>query len=47
MNGIFKVKRKLHFLINSLFYIIFFIAGFIVGGGKFEEINNIINSWLS
>ena len=44
MHEIFKMKRKLHYFINMAFYLLFFIAGFLVGGGKFEKISNIFNN---
>jgi len=47
MNGIFKIKRKLHWLINSIFYLIFFIAGYFVGGGNIENIQKIISNFYN
>ena len=44
MNGIFKAKRKIHYLINMAFYILFFIVGFLIGGGKIEKISDIFNN---
>ncbi len=44
MNEIFKAKRKIHYLINVAFYLLFFIAGFLIGGGKIEKISDIFSS---
>lgn len=33
-----KAKYKLHHLINISFYFITFLLGFLLGGGKFEEV---------
>lgn len=44
MNQIFKVKRKLHYLINCLFYLLFFAVGFLLGGGKIEKISDIFSN---
>lgn len=46
MKNIFKLKYKLHHLINISFYLIFFIAGFIMGGGSIEKIFDIISNML-
>lgn len=43
MKTIFRLKYKLHHLINCLFYIFFFIVGFLVGGGSLEKIIDYIN----
>lgn len=43
MNNIFKIKYKLHHLINVAFYLLFFIAGFLIGGGKIEKISDMFN----
>ena len=42
MHQIFKLKRKIFYLINMAFYLIFFIMGYFVGGGNFEKIKDII-----
>jgi hypothetical protein len=47
MNQMFRLKSKLHRLINMAFYIVFFIAGFIAGGGSFEKISTIISNFIS
>ncbi len=48
---IFKLKRLLHHLINVAFYMIFFIIGFLLGGGNVAKINNlftnIFNNFIS
>ena len=44
MNSIFKLKYKLHHLINILFYFVFFAIGFIMGGGTIEKIISTFNS---
>ena len=46
MHEMFKVKRKLHYLINLAFYLLFFIAGFLTGGGKIEKISDIISNFF-
>ena len=43
MKNIFKFKRKLHYFINCLFYILFFSIGFLIGGGSLEKISSYIN----
>ena len=45
MKTIFKLKYKLHKLINILFYLIFFVIGFVVGKGG-VTIEKIIN-WFN
>lgn len=40
----FKLKYKLHRLINILFYFIIFALGFILGGGKLEKVINTFKS---
>lgn len=37
----FKLKRKCHLIINNIFYFIFFILGFLIGGGLYENIKDI------
>lgn len=37
------LKRKLHIFINYLFYFLFFIVGFLLGGGKVEKITDYID----
>ena len=44
---IFSLKRKAHRFVNMAFYFIFFIIGFIVGGGNIEKISSIINYFFS
>ncbi len=46
MNEIFKIKRKLIYLINAAFYILFFVIGFLLGGGNIEKISNIIHNFI-
>lgn len=46
MKSIFRLKGKLHRFINILFYLVFFILGFLLGGGKFEKINNLFSDIL-
>lgn len=41
-----KVKYKMHRFVNLIFYLLIFILGFICGGGKIENIKEIINSWF-
>lgn len=47
MNEILRTKYKIHRFINLAYYFIFFIVGFLIGGGKIEKIsyffNNIFN----
>lgn len=45
MRNLFKLKGKLHRLINILFYLIFFVIGFLIGkgGGSIEKISNLFN----
>lgn len=42
----FKLKYKIHRLVNLIFYFIVFVFGFIcgIGGGKIEKIKEIFNS---
>lgn len=44
MNNIFKLKRKLHSFINSLFYFIFFLFGYFLGGVRFEKVIDVFNN---
>lgn len=44
MYNIFNLKRKLHYLINMVFYLLFFILGFLIGGGKIEKISDFFNN---
>ena len=48
MKTIFKLKYKLHGFINVLFYLIFFILGYLLGQGGdiFEKIINYFNSFI-
>lgn len=39
----FTIKRKLHIFINYLFYLLFFLVGFLLGGGNIEKITDYIN----
>lgn len=41
-----RLKYKMHKIINLLFYLIMFMLGFILGGGKIENIKEIINNWF-
>lgn len=41
-----KIKYKAHKLINLIFYLFIFLLGFICGGGKIENIKEVINSIL-
>lgn len=45
MKNIFRLKFKLHRLVNILFYLIFFGLGFLLGGGFFdkEKISGLFN----
>lgn len=47
MNSIFRIKSKIHKFVNIAFYLIFFIIGFLVGGGNFEKISTIINNFIN
>lgn len=42
----FKLKYKMHRLVNLIFYFIVFAFGFIcgIGGGKLEQIKEIFNT---
>lgn len=33
-----KTKYKIHRLVNIAFYFIIFLLGFLIGGGKIEEV---------
>lgn len=44
MNNIFRFKRKLHKLVNMFFYLLFFIVGFLLGGGSLEKIIDYIGN---
>ena len=46
MNNVFKLKRKMHRFINILFYFLFFAVCFVLGGGTFEKVINIFNSFI-
>jgi len=41
-----SIKYKMHKFINLLFYFIIFVLGFLLGGGNFENIKEIFNSWF-
>lgn len=43
MKSLFRLKGKLHYLLNCLFYVLFFIVGFLLGGGHIEKITDYIN----
>ncbi len=43
MRSLFRLKGKLHYLLNCIFYIIFFIIGYMIGGGFIEKIPNFFN----
>lgn len=47
MRSLFRLKGKLHYLLNCAFYLIFFILGFLLGGGKIEKISNIFTDFIS
>lgn len=49
MKTIFRLKYKLHRFINILFYLIFFILGYLLGqGGEiFEKVFDIIRSMFN
>lgn len=38
----FKLKYKMHKIVNLIFYFIVFLIGFLLGGGHFEEIKDSI-----
>lgn len=40
----FRLKYKMHKLVNNIFYFLVFALGFIIGGGNFEKIKEIFNS---
>lgn len=52
MKSVFRIKYKLHHLLNIAFYLIFFILGFLLGGGffgkieNFEKISDIFNMFI-
>lgn len=39
-----QVKYKMHKFVNLIFYFIVFALGFILGGGKFENVKEIFSS---
>lgn len=39
-----KIKYKMHRFVNLIFYFIVFAFGFLIGGGKFENIKKIFIS---
>lgn len=41
-----KAKYKIHKLVNILFYFIIFACGFILGGGKIENIKEIFINFI-
>lgn len=49
MKSVFRIKYKLHHLVNIAFYLLFFIAGFLLGGGffgKIEKISDVFNMFI-
>lgn len=42
--NLFRAKNKAHKLINTIFYFIIFMLGFILGGGNIEKIISLFNS---
>lgn len=48
MKSVFKLKFKLHRLVNILFYLIFFGLGFLLGGGLLdhEKITSLFNNFF-
>lgn len=42
--NIFKLKRQAHRLVNISFYFLFFMAGFVLGGGTIEKVYSIFSS---
>lgn len=46
-SSIFRLKFKLHRLLNVLFYLFFFALGFIVGGGNLSNIKNIVENSIT
>ncbi len=47
MKSILKIKYKLHHFVNILFYLIFFIIGYMLGAGLNEKIFSIINNFIN
>lgn len=43
----FKLKYKMHRLVNNIFYFLIFLLGFIVGGGNFEKIKEIFDTFTT
>lgn len=43
MYEVFKLKRKLHYFINLLFYFVIFLLGYFVGGGSIEKVSSLFN----
>lgn len=41
MYEFFKIKRKLHYFINLLFYFVIFLLGYFLGGGSIEKITSL------
>lgn len=44
MNNVIKVKYKLHRFVNLAFYFVFFLIGFLIGGGSLEKVIHIFTS---
>ena len=43
MNSLMSVKYKAHKFINFIFYLLFFLMGYFVGGGSLEKVLQNIN----
>ena len=41
-----KIKYKMHRFVNLIFYLLIFLLGFMLGGGKYENIKEIISKWF-
>lgn len=45
MNTIFKTKRKIFYLINASFYILFFAIGYLIGSGfNIDKLKDVIQN---
>lgn len=42
----FRLKYKMHRLVNLIFYFIVFALGFILGGGNIESIKETFINWF-
>lgn len=47
MNQVFRLKGKLHRFINMTFYFVFFIIGFLLGGGSLEKVSSIFSNFFN